>query len=242
MKLNQVVALVKDRKVRFEKNKTEIYHRFQKGDLATGFTRVFTPKHEDSERLPPENKRVQVVVDDQIKNLRGDFVSLLDTVLTQDFGNTETKASLQLGELSLDNVPVTYLLFLDKQLADLMTLVQAMPVLDQNEQWSLDSTNGLYKTATTSTNKTKVVPEPIVLYDATEHHPAQTQILNKTISDGTWDTTKYSGAITPERKKTIVNRITQLQETVKLAREEANTKTVQEGQIGNSIFDFIFKS
>lgn len=242
MKLNQIVALVKDRKTRFEKAKTEIYHLFQKIDLSNGMRRVYVPKNEDSDKLPSENKKVQVVVEDKIRNLRGDFVSLLDTVLTQDVGNAIAKANISVDDLQLTGIPVTHLLFLEKQLTDLTTLVQSMPTLDPNEQWTPNLGTGLNETPTIATNKTKKVQRPLVLYPATPEHPAQTQIITEDVNDGVWETTKFSGAISIERKRIILERINKLIESVKLAREDANSQSVTEIREGDQIFDFIFKA
>jgi hypothetical protein len=40
-----------------------------------------------------------------------------------------------------------------------------------------------------------------VLYDATEHHPAQTQLISEDVIVGWWETVKHSGAIPRPRQE-----------------------------------------
>ena len=64
---------------------------------------------------------------------------MFDVVLTQDMGNTHAKADIKVnGQTILPNVPVTYLLFLEKQVVDLETFVTKLPSLDPSEVWEAD--------------------------------------------------------------------------------------------------------
>jgi len=80
----------------------------------------------------------------------------------------------------------------------------------------------------------------IVLYDATEHHPAQTQLITEDVVVGHWTTTKFSGAIPRPRKKVLLERIRQLADAVKFAREQANSIEADDQKVGRKVLDFIF--
>jgi len=61
------------------------------------------------------------------------------------------------GKILLEQVPVTYLLFLEKQLTDLKTLVGKVPTLDEAEEWSFDESTGVYKSQAVRTTRTQKV-------------------------------------------------------------------------------------
>ena len=81
---------------------------------------------------------------------------------------------------------------------------------------------------------------PITLYEATEEHPAQTQLITEDVIAGQWLTIKYSGAIAPPRKKQLLARIEKLSNAVKFAREQANAIEATEKKLGREVFDYLF--
>jgi hypothetical protein len=87
---------------------------------------------------------------------------------------------------------------------------------------------------------TAKVQEPLVLYPATEQHPAQTQLITKDVVTGQWDERKFSGAATRADQEALLGRIRKLQEAVKLARETANSAEVDKQRVGSPILDYVF--
>jgi hypothetical protein len=144
------------------------------------------------------------------------------------------------GRTLIKDAPATYLLFLEKQLADLHTFVAKMAELDPGSDWNVDPGTGLFKTEPTATQRTKKLQRPIVLYDATEHHTAQTQLITEDVIAGQWVTIKYSGAIPAPRKKQLLNRIERLSNAVKFAREQANAVETSDLKVGRGVFDYLF--
>ena len=142
------------------------------------------------------------------------------------------------GEVVLTDVPVTTLLFLEKQLVDIGTAISAIPTPDAAFTWAQDST-GLLRSDAVHTQKTKKVMKPVTLYEATKEHPAQVAQINEDVVIGTWITTKLSGAMTAERKRLIEGRLRDLTKAVKVAREEANGQEVRPQQLGKKLFDFL---
>ena len=132
---------------------------------------------------------------------------------------------------------------MEKQLTDLRTLAQNLPTLPTDRVWSMDGAKNCWVTDPEQTVKTQKVIEPIVKYDATKEHPAQTELISKDKTIGHWSTIHTSGALTKTHRNTIITRIEKLQDAVKVAREEANSHevTMQE-LVGEVVLGYIFKS
>lgn len=89
------------------------------------------------------------------------------------------------------------------------------------------------------TTKTKKEQRPIVLYDATDKHPAQTQLITEDVSIGTWKTVKQSGAIPVPRKKVLLERVDKLLKAVLVAREQANSVEATDECVGAAIMGYL---
>jgi hypothetical protein len=112
-------------------------------------------------------------------------------------------------------------------------------VLHRAEDWAKHDGAGLFRTAPIATHRTKKVQKPIVLYDATKEHPAQTQLITEDVVVGYWDTVKHSGALPAPRKKELISRIEKLSQAVKFAREKANAADAETVTVGKPIFDYL---
>jgi hypothetical protein len=242
-KLNQIIALASGQKGRTQSELTEVYHKLQKQDLLAGISRSYKPKEEDGEQFPPESKRVNYSVDKAFVDMEETMTKLWDIVATQDYANCNAKADVSVdGEVILKNVPVTHLLFLEKQLTDIHTVIKKLPVLDPSEEWERSGQNDCWATKAYETAKTKKVPRNHVKYEATKEHPAQVEMYMEDIVAGYWTTVKLSGAITEARRNQLLHRVEQLQDAVKRAREKANETEVVDQSVGKPIFRFLFES
>ncbi|HSU66930.1 MAG TPA: hypothetical protein VLJ39_08670 [Tepidisphaeraceae bacterium] len=220
---------------------TEIHKEMQKHELLSGISRTYQPADEDGEQLPPESKQVQVRVTDKIRQAREALIDLLDVVITQDAANCEAKADLVVdGKTLAKDVPVTNLLFLEKQLTDLHTFIDKLPTLDPAEEWTFDKNKDFYVTPPTRTVRTKKVSKPIVLHPPTKEHPAQTQLVQEDVTAGHWSTVKFSGAVAARDRNEMLARVNKLSEAVKFAREQANSNEVKDRKIGAVILDYLF--
>lgn len=242
MKLNQVIALEKGIKSKRHKEVSELYKIVQRSDLFDGFSKKYRPKAEsDTDILPPEAKKVQFSVPEILTKLRAAVSDYFDIAATRDYANCSAVADVVVGSQTIiQGAPVTFLLMLEKELTDIKTLVAELPVLSDSESWTLDANQGLYKTAPVETHRSKKTSRPIVLYDATEHHPAQTQLIQEDILVGFWENVKVSGAIAKPDKEKFVSRLELLIDAVKIAREEANGIEAVKQLPAKHIFDFIF--
>lgn len=241
-KLNQVIAVLKGRKSRAEKSRTEVYKSLQKSDVFNGLNRVYTPKDDEGDMLPPEKSPVRATVGMAIDAIKECMTDLIDVSATLGKGNTNAKADIVVdGEVIVANVPVTTLLSLEKELQHLVTLCTSLPELADDTQWTLDANSGHYVSESVVTTKTKKIPKVQVLYEATDKHPAQVQAYHEDVIVGTWKQNRISGAIPTTEKAAIVERSLALLEAVKKAREQANTEEVEDVKIASVLLGHVFK-
>jgi hypothetical protein len=239
--LNQVIAIEKGVKARSQAAITELHHTNQKAELFAGLARSYKKKDEDGEDQPPENKLVQYRVAEMIRGAERARSELMEVTARKDWANCEAVADVVVdGVTIIPGAPVTYLLFLEKQLLDLRAYFGNLPVLDPAEKWTWDAQAGLYKTDETMTNRTKKTQRGITLYEATKEHPAQTQMITEDIVVGQWVTTKQSGALPLPDRQAMVERVEKLLNAVKEARETANMiEELPTPNVGEAIFGYI---
>ena len=241
-KLNQINAVVTARKGDAEKNITELYKLIQKEQLFAGRERTYRPLDEvNGQKLPPESQRVQQRADDLIRKAREKWTELWNLVVTQDTGNQSAKADIVVeGKTILAGVPVTSLLFLDKQVNDLETFVSKLPTPDPAEEWAHDPNTGLLRSKTNESVRTSKEPTVIVKYEATKEHPAQTELFTKDVPVGTWSQIVYSGCLPTDKKNAILARVRLLQDAIKVAKEQANLLEVTRQKAAEPLLDFVF--
>jgi hypothetical protein len=222
--LNQIIAIEKGIKARCYGEFTDLHRTLQKPDLFNGFVKTYQKKDEEGEDLPSEKKRVQFVATEVLRTVERTIGELVDITARKDWSNCVAKADVVVGsKVIIAGAPVPFLLFLEKQLTDIRTFVDNIPVLDPAENWTKDENSGLYKTDPIQTHRTRKVAKPIVLYPATPEHPAQTQIITEDVIAGFWVQVKQSGALPTPTKQLIAERVNTLIKAVKMAREAANS-------------------
>lgn len=242
MKLNQVLAEERAAKASAQLALTEAHHLSQKGELFNGFERVYTPALEDGRRFPPEGKIVQKDSERVLDELSTQLVDLFDTVARKDWANTSAKADVVVnGEVIVKDAPATYLMFLDKQLTDMKTFISKFVALDPAIAWVKDDNTGLFRSPVSTSIKTEKVQKGIVLAQATDKHPAQTQLITEDTVIGTWSTTHVSGAMPAVRKQEILQKLDKLIRAVRVALEKANMTDAPEQHVGANIWKYLFK-
>ena len=241
-KLNQIVAVEKSVKSRVYGEVTEMHKASQKPELFSGFVKTYRKKDEEGEDYPPERKKVQQNAEAMLTQVATQLAELFNVTATKDYGNCHAFADVVVdGTTLIEKAPVPFLLFLEKQITDLHTFVEKLPSLDEADDWTRDENSGLFKTVPIATQRTKKLQRPVVLYEATKEHPAQTQLISEDVVVGYWDTVKHSGALPLPRKQELLERIEKLAKAVKYAREQANAAEVQNQEIGRRLFDYLLK-
>ncbi|SDG08604.1 hypothetical protein SAMN05421505_101355 [Sinosporangium album] len=239
-KLNQILAVEKGVKSAAQRSIADIRQRLQKPALLSGISRTYQPVDDEGEQLPAESSRVQLKVEETLQEAATALTRLFDVTATKDWANTAAKADVAVdGRTLLTNVPVTYLLFLEKQLTELHTLISKLPTLDPAETWALDPSTDAYRTDTVKTVRTKKVPRNHVKAEATEKHPAQVEVYHEDIVVGHWTKVSFSGALPAARVRELTARVGKLQDAVRFAREEANGVEVTDQRVGEAVFDYL---
>lgn len=240
-KLNQIIAVEKGVKSKSLQDITAAHHKVQKPVPLAYISRTYQPKDEEGEQLPPESTRVQVKAEDVVREMAVSLTRLFDVTATKDWANCSARADVTVdGRVVVPEVPVSYLLFLEKQLTDLHTFVKKLPVLDASESWSLDPSTDWWRTDPVRTIRTKKVPRNHVKAEATEKHPAQVDVYYEDVPIGYWTTVKFSGALPARRVNELLEKVEKLQHAVKFAREEANGAEVTDQRVGDAVFGYLF--
>lgn len=240
-RLNQIIAVEKTVKTKTAAELAEHQRTLTVPSLLSGISRTYQPKDDEGEQLPPESTRVQINAEDVLDRTATALTRLFDVTAAKDWTNCEARADVEIdGRILVRQAPVTYLLFLEKQLTDLAATVRRLPVLDPAEERETDPNTGAYRTPEVHTVRSKKVMRNHVVSEATPQHPAQVHVWQEDVAVGTWKTVKYSGALTAARVQAIAGRIDRLHQAVKFAREEANGAEVVDARVGEDVFGYLF--
>lgn len=240
-KLNQIVAIEKGMKSTTESEITEAYHIAQKPETFNGLVRIYEPKDEMGEPLPPEQQNIIISAPDLTKLFSASLVKLFDITATKVYGNTKASADVIVdGETLLENVPVEYLLFMEKRLQDVFTYINKLPILDPAVDWHWDEAKGCFASDPTTTHRTKKVLRNHVKAEATDKHPAQVDTYTEDETVGYWKLTRFSGALPAPLRDQWKEKVRKLQAAVKFAREEANSLAVENVSTGDAVFTYLF--
>jgi hypothetical protein len=240
-KLNQIVAVENGEKTRVLNEETVLHREVQKTPLLSGISRTYAKKDDDGDDLPADSTRVQDNAEEVLEKLGATLTNIFDITLTKEVANTKASADVVVdGKTVLKNVPVTYLLFLEKQLVRLRTFVTKLPVLDPAQSWHKNENTGVWETEPSQTVKTKKILRNHVKAEATDKHPAQVELFHEDQIVGTWTKVEYSGAVPQTRVAQLIERVDALSKAVKFAREEANNTDVNDEKAGKLVFDYLF--
>lgn len=240
-KLAQIVAVEKGVKTDAQKTVTEAYKQIQSArSRFEGIAREYRPKLEDGDTLPPEQTRVQLTAEGLLGDVKDALTRMWDVVATKDATNTQATADIVVDdEVLAPAVPVTTLLWLEKQLVDLHTLVEKLPLLDPGKTWNFDPNVAAYASEPTESVKTRKVLRNHVKAEATVEHPAQVETFAEDEIIGYWKSIHFSGAVPAQRQAELLRRVGALQAAVKFAREEANSIPVTDKKIAGPMLDYL---
>lgn len=241
MKLHQLIAAEKDKKAAADRDVTTGYHTLQKSQLFGGFTKKYAPAVEDGTQLPPEGQRLQAKVPDVLERIGNGMTRIIDLAATKDTTNQGASAPVKVNGADITSpLPVSTLLFLEKQLVHIRTIVDAIPVLPADEEWTADEVLDCWVSEAAQTLRQVTVTDYRQIAPATDKHAAQMVEVKKPVVEDTWTTVKFSGAVPAWRKQVLRGRVDTLIVAVKTAREEANQADVADVRVGAAIMDYLF--
>lgn len=239
-KLHELLAVEGDLKSQAQRVASEVRNLFQDGiGKFLGQTQTHQPASVNDEQLPSKITMVATTVDEQLAILEKPFTRWTDASIQKERTNQETLATLDLNG-QLFELPATALLNLESKLLELRVVYRAIPTNDVTNSWRFDEDTGQFVSDPPEVRRnTKKVMRTHVAYEATKDHPAQVQVYNEDILAGHLTITKQSGMITPVDKTQRIERLEDLIQLVKKARQRANDIEVKPIEIGRQIFDFI---
>lgn len=241
-KLHEILALDQDRRNKANQALGESKKVFTKNEtIFGGMVKKYISTEEFAEQIPDETKEMVTTIKKTLDTTLDAVIVSIDATLTKEETNSSgvAKADLVVEGKKLGAFSATSLLALESHLAKVLDLYKTIPTVDTTRKWFFDEQNGFYRTPEEIKFRTIKRPKVIVKYEATEHHPAQTELMNIDFQVGKYETTYFSGKITPTEKSTLVSRLEKTIEAIKIARSKANNVAVKNINIGQKIFDFV---
>lgn len=240
-KLNQILAVEKGEKNKSHEAVSALHAKAQKPELYEGRVRTYTPNTEDGEQLPDERQVIQLNSDNVLQQFADALTPLWDVTATKDYTNSSTAfADIVVdNHVLLSKVPVTYLLFLEKQLNDVETFIAKLPTLDASQKWSYDANQQCFATDKTWQNRAKKVKENHLKAAATDKHPAQVEVYEKDVIVGRFEQIRFSGALPVSKKESLLVKVRKLKNAVLFAREQANSVGAQQQEVAKVLFGYV---
>lgn len=252
-KLHELLASEADTEGIFKSEINQVATLFKKRtDAFYGYERrleMFDESRKIEEETAQESKELIFTVPEKLDELRIHCVRYFDLAFQKEAMNQIARADLIVNEgdptkerIIARDVPVTFLLFLERRLVVVRNAYQAIPTLEAGASWQRDESKkpGIWRIQRDEVKeKTEKVPKSKILYEATKEHPAQIEKWFEDRIIGRFTRRIWSGMLTERRKEELLNRFNILLDAVKRARARANDIDVDPGKIGDSIFDFL---
>ena len=243
-KLHQLLAVETDLKGTYVKILAETAQTFSKReDHFKGFIRVCNMFDQAAPQPPDERKALDTTVNAKLEYQNDHVVRYLDAVLQKEATNQQATADIVIDDkIIAENVPATFLLGLEKNLANLRMVYNQIPTLPPGIDWEPDPATGegVYKRQFPEEKfKTEQTIVPQILYEATQHHPAQVDKISETKNIGKYVKNEWCGMLSLSEKVKLLAKIDTLTRAVKKARQKANNTPVVKTKIGQSLIDFI---
>lgn len=244
-KLQTILGVIQTVKSTTQKRLDTAYKEMQRPkELFYGLAREYTPREEGGETLPAETQVIQYRVPELLADAIGPWTRMLDLSATIDKTNGTAAAPLVVNDAEITPpLPAIHLIYLEKQLTNLRTLIAHAPTLDPTKQWQWSRDQDAFVAGPVETTRSKKVPRNHVLAEAvTSPHgviPAQVQVYQEDVLVGTWKKFDYSGALEVQRKRQLLERVDGLIEAVRVARVKANEAAVVDVKYAEKIFDYV---
>jgi len=245
-KLHELLAVDANLKVQADKTRTELRNTFtNKRHLFTEKKVVTIPLQEGAQPTTDVQSDLQTSVTKELAWWGGHLAKSVDISYQIATTNMTAKADVVMedGTVLLKDVPATALLELEKRVKEAMELIQAIPTLDPAKGFAVDEERGkgIYRARDVKKTRTQKVQKPLVLYPATEHHPAQTQLVSVDEPVAQIEEQEWSSCLTVAAKGDIYDRAENVLRAVKKARARANEASVDtNNKIGATLVAAIF--
>jgi len=239
-KLHELLAVEGSLESQAEKVRADLQSTFEKKrHLFEEKRTVFTPNTEGAESVVEEQSDIQTTVRRELRGLAKYLAKSIDASYAVAETNCTARADVTMedGKILIANAPATALLELEKRVAALKSLLDAIPTLDPAKGYTLDANrpDGVYQAREVRKTRTKKVSKPVVLYEATKEHPAQVQLASEDIPVGTILEQQWSSMLSPLEKSDLIARCEQVGRAIRQARCRANEQTVISNKVGGAL-------
>lgn len=248
-KLHELLAVESNLTNQANKVRGELTQTFEKKVHHFGEALVtFVPNSEGAAPVTEAQRDIQTTVVKEVEWISKILAKAYDVSHAIDIANTFAQADVTPEDMTtplLTGIPATSLLQLEKRIQEVHDLVVAIPTLDPAKGFVEDTAKGkgIYKAREVVKTRTKKSQKPLVLYEATKEHPAQTQMVTEDVPVGEIREQEWSSLITPALKADLLDRCDMLLRAVKKARSKANEQDVDVAttRIGKKLLDYIFQ-
>lgn len=247
-KLHELLAVEKNRTQQANKLLEETSNKFKKEPFFSGHLKTLTmlvdsPENAAIEAAARDEKALPTTVPETLDYMLNVWAQAEDVTFAKNLTNQRANADLLFrGAVLVPNVPVDELLGLEVRLETLRRTLDHMPTLDASKQWQDNESGrqGEYVTVSDEvTSKTEKTMVPVVLYEATDKHPAQIERVTIDKVVGTFNRMSFSGAATSRQKADALSVLDDLLVEVKQARQRANSVEAATDRIGSKITNLL---
>ena len=250
-KQHELLAVERDTKTRFHKIIQEAKMTFTKRTSHFDeYHKSYNPTDEAySNDRPDEEHTVMVdTVPNKLNYVMPYFENLADVVIQKEETNQHACADIVIhpkgGEKTTlaTNVPVQALLQYEDIISEVRDTIASTPTLDPARKWSPSTTREhVFDAESFVRVRTRKIQKPIVLYQATDKHPAQTQLITEDSVIGEYNHSDHSGRLSPLQKSRMLERCDMLLIAVKKARAQANDIDHSKTEVGSKFTSFIME-
>lgn len=252
-KLHELLAVEKSKTNASNKLLSDTLNKFGKSEYFKASTRTLkmladSQENEALEQAAFENTTLPTTVKETLDYAFKFWSDAEDVIFQKNVTNQKAVADIVVNGVTLAKaVPVDELLGLETRLETLRKVADAIPTLPASVACvAADETIGRdgswVAEAKEVTTKTEKIMTPVVLYEATDKHPAQVKEVAQDKVVGKFTKTNYYGSATSAQKADMISRIDELLASTKQARMRANSVEADTSVIGKSIVDYIMQS
>jgi len=149
---------------------------------------------------PEEHQAMATTVHERLDYQAESITRYFDALLQKEMTNQKATASLIVnGEVIAEDLPATFLLGMESRLKRVRSVYEQIPTLTVSVEWEKDETKGkgVYRQVHPEVRLRTVKQfKSQVLYEATEHHPAQIEKWDENVPVGKFIKHIWAGAVT----------------------------------------------
>jgi len=218
--------------------------RNKASEFYMGQNKTYKPNVDnDTDLVPPVNKEIIDTVISKLKYTFSKVAAEYDLLLQKEATNQKAVADLVIdGKVVSTDVPVNFLLTLERRLEKIRTLVAEAPTLPNGPKWipAPQLGEGYYQLEKAQiTYRTKNDVEFVIAHPATKEHRAEIKEVKKVTTIGQYDEMLYDSRMTSHDKAVILERVDTIIKEVRKSVRRANQLDVVERAIGSKVFEYV---